>query len=111
MVESMERLLKMALRFAESKYTRSAQRAKWTRLAGQLLWYKDQILRAMTWEAIDQDYDKLEREVYNQRKQAQTPRIQRIEPAPFVPTLVKKRDDRDEAGKDSTHADLDKKEA
>jgi len=55
----MERLLKMALRFAESKYTRSEERAKWTRLADQPLWYKDQILRAMTWEALDQDYDRL----------------------------------------------------
>ena len=37
------------------QYTRSSQRAKWTRLAGQLIWYKDQILRAMTWEALEQD--------------------------------------------------------
>ena len=32
-VESMERLLNLALRLAESQYTRSVQRARWTRLA------------------------------------------------------------------------------
>ena len=51
MVESMEELLAQAEKLAMSQYARSAQRAKWTRLTGQLLWYKDQILRAMTWEA------------------------------------------------------------
>jgi hypothetical protein len=45
-----------------SQYTRSAQRAKWTRLAGQLIWYKDQILRAMTWEALEKDVHRLARE-------------------------------------------------
>lgn len=47
LIESMDKLLSQAQRLAESQYTRSAQRTKWTRLAGQLLWYKDQILRAM----------------------------------------------------------------
>ena len=61
LIESMDKLLAQAKKLAESQYTRSAQRAKWTRLAGQLLWYKDQTLRAMTWEALEQDVHRLMR--------------------------------------------------
>ena len=61
LIESMDKLLAQARKLAESQYTRSGQRAKWTRLAGQLLWYKDQILRAMTWEALEQDVHRLMR--------------------------------------------------
>ena len=101
MVESMEKLLAQAQRLALSKYTRSAERSKWTRLAGQLLWYKDQILRAMTWEAIEQDFNRLERDVYKDRNRRQAPTWQRITPAPFVPNLVKKRKDDPDAEEDS----------
>jgi hypothetical protein len=45
MVESMEKLLAQAQKLAMSQYTRSAQRVSWIRLAPQLSWYKDQILR------------------------------------------------------------------
>ena len=61
LIESMDKLLAQAKKLAESQYTRSSQPAKWTRLAGQLLWYKDQILRAMTWEALEQDVHMLMR--------------------------------------------------
>ena len=59
LIESMDKLLAQAQRLAESQYTRSSQRAKWTRLAGQLVWYKDQILRTMTGEALEQDVHRL----------------------------------------------------
>lgn len=96
MIESMEKLLAQAQKLATSQYTRSSERSKWTRLAGQLLWYKDQILRAMTWEALEQDFQKLARDVYEDRNKRQAPTWQRIEPAPFVPTLVKKKRDDEE---------------
>ena len=66
-IESIEKLIDQASRIALSRYTRSAQRAKWTRLAGQLIWYKDQILRAMTWEALEQDVNGLMRQVFADR--------------------------------------------
>jgi len=102
MVESMERLLEQARKLATSQYTRSAERSKWTRLAGQLLCYKDQILRAMTWEALEQDFQRLETIVCNERQRQQRPTWQRIEPAPFVPTLVKKRKDDQQIEEDSS---------
>ena len=61
LIESMDKLLARARKLAESQYTRSGQRAKWTRLAGQLLWYKYQILRAMTCKALEQDVHMLMR--------------------------------------------------
>lgn len=89
MVESIEKLIDQANRMALSRYTRSAQRAKWTRLAGQLIWYKDQILRGMTWEALDVEVKDLVRRVLadeEERKRAPT-----ILKAPtWVPTVVKK---------------------
>ena len=95
MVDSMERLLSQAEKLALSQYTRSAERSKWTRLAGQLLWYKDQILRGMAWEALEQDLNKLTRDAYNERhkQQRQRPTWQPITPAPFAPTIVKRREE------------------
>src|SRR3989454_12258832 len=95
MVESMEKLLGQAQKLALSQYTRSAERSKWTRLAGQLLWYKDQILRGMAWEALEQDLNKLTRDAYNDRhkQQRQRPTWQPITPAPFAPTIVKRREE------------------
>ncbi len=108
LIESMDKLLAQAQRLAESQYTRSGQRAKWTRLAGQLLWYKDQILRAMTWEALEQDVHRLMRDMYSDRNQPLGPRLQRVEPAPFVPTIVKKRQEDDDPDNASSDADPEK---
>ena len=89
MIESIEKLIDQANRMALSRYTRSAQRAKWTRLAGQLIWYKDQILRAMTWEALDVEVKDLVRRVFaaeEERKRAPTV----LKPPTWAPTVIKK---------------------
>lgn len=104
MVETMDRLLDQAQRMATSRYTRSAQRAKWTRLAGQLLWYKDQILRAMTYEALEQDVNQAIRDMAEDRRKQSLPRYAVIQRAPFQPTIVKKTEDEDE-NKGSTYSD------
>jgi hypothetical protein len=114
MVESMEKLLDQALRMAQSRYTRSAQRAKWTRLAGQLLWYKDQILRAMTYEALEQDMKQAIRDQYKDRQElarsrTKYPIIQPTGPTPFQPTIVKKKQE-DEEAQESIYSDSSSKE-
>jgi len=101
MIESMEKLLGLAQKLAFSQYTRSSQRARYVRLAGQLLWYKDQILRGMTWEALEQDYRRLYRIVYEDHNKRMMPTWQHITPAPFVPNLVKKRNEDPNAEEDS----------
>lgn len=104
MVETMDRLLDQAQRMATSRYTRSSQRAKWTRLAGQLLWYKDQILRAMTYEALEQDVNQAIRDMAEDRRKQSLARYPVIQRAPFQPTVVKKVHE-DEEIKDSTYSD------
>ena len=89
MVESIEKLIDQANRMALSRYTRSAQRAKWTRLAGQLIWYKDQILRGMTWEALDVEVKDLVRRVLaDEEERKRAPTI--LRPPTWAPTVVKK---------------------
>jgi hypothetical protein len=117
LIESMNELMVMAKRMAMSRYTRSAQRAKWTRLAGQLLWYKDQVLRAMTWEALEQDVKQGLRDQAEDRKRLEKmqfkpsyPVIQPVSPAPFQPTIVKKKQDGDEGNQDSVYSDDSSKE-
>lgn len=64
MVDAIADLISMSRKYAKSRYTRSSQRAKWTRLAGQLIWYKDQVLRAMSYEALEQDLHAMLRAIF-----------------------------------------------
>jgi hypothetical protein len=91
MIESIELLIAQAQKLALSQYTRSAERSKWTRLAGQLIQWKDHILRDMTFEALEHDMHAMMRYVYGQNEQQRRPTWQRIGPTPLVPTLVKKK--------------------
>ncbi len=59
MIEAVRDLIEEARRRAKSNYTRSKERARWTRLAGQLIWYKDQILRSMSYEALEEEVAQL----------------------------------------------------
>ena len=107
MIESIEKLIGQANRMALSRYTRSAQRAKWTRLAGQLIWYKDQILRAMTWEALDVEVKDLVHRVFEvEEERKRAPTI--LKPPTWAPTVVKKlQKDLDERSKELDEATAD----
>ena len=41
MIETVQDLIQTSHRYPKSQYTPNAQRARWTKLAGQLIWYKD----------------------------------------------------------------------
>lgn len=88
MVESIEGLIGQAQNKALSRYTRSAQRARWIRLAGQLIWQKDQILRNMTLEALEQDVKKMLRDVLEDK--ARRSRTSLV--GTWASTLYKKKD-------------------
>src|SRR6266852_5848184 len=45
MIDTVQDLIQTSHKYAKSQYTPNAQRARWTKLAGQLIWYKDQILK------------------------------------------------------------------
>src|SRR5437899_12894606 len=52
MIETVQDLIQTSHKYAKSQYTPSAQRARWAKLAGQLIWYKDQILKNFSLEAM-----------------------------------------------------------
>ena len=89
MVEAIEVLIGQAQRMALFRYTRSAKRARWIRLAGQLLWQKDQILRNMTLEAFEQDVKDMLRIVLEDKDH----RASFVASRSWTPTLYKKKDE------------------
>ena len=52
MIDIVQDLIQTSHKYARSQYTPGAQRARWTRLAGHLIWYKDQILKNYSLEAM-----------------------------------------------------------
>jgi hypothetical protein len=63
MIETIEDLIQESHKHAKSQYTPSVQRPRWTRLAGQLIWYKDQILKNTSLEAMEIDMQELKKKV------------------------------------------------
>ena len=72
-LETLRELIEEARKRAKSHYTASKERARWVKLAGQLLWYKDQVLRSMTLESVEKEVAELKQIVLN-RDKAQEPK-------------------------------------
>ena len=53
MIIAMDEMIEEARRMAKSKRVRASERIRWTRLAGELIWYKDSILKNKTYEALE----------------------------------------------------------
>ena len=51
----------------KSKNTPSREKTKWMRLAGQLIWYKDQILRSLSYEALEKEVAEMKKRVFAAR--------------------------------------------
>ena len=90
MIDTIQDLIQSSHKAAKCQYTQSAQRAKWTRLAGQLIWYKDQILRSMTLEAMEIELQELEKEVMESNELKQGEIMKRN-----FPTLVFRKSEED----------------
>ncbi len=71
MIEAVRDLIEEARRKPKSNYTPSKERARWTRLAGQLIWYKDQILRSMSYEALEEEVAQLKQLVREKKGESQ----------------------------------------
>src|SRR5207253_11429905 len=63
MIETVQDLIQTSHKYAKSQYTPSAQRVRWTKLAGQLIGYKDQILKNVSLEAMTIELQALTRRV------------------------------------------------
>lgn len=61
MILSIRDFIEEAQKRARSKNTPSRERVKWVNLAGKLIWYKDQILRSMTHEAMEKEIAELKK--------------------------------------------------
>jgi hypothetical protein len=61
MIDTIQDLIQTSHKYAKSQYTPSAQRARWTKLAGQLIWYKDQIMKSFSLEALTIQLQDLEK--------------------------------------------------
>ncbi len=59
LVETLRDLIEETRKRAKSHYTSSKERARWVRLAGQLVWYKDQVLRSLSYEALEEEVAQL----------------------------------------------------
>ena len=64
MIIAMDEMIEEARRMAKSKRIRASERIRWTRLAGQLIWYKDSILKNKTYEALEVEVWMLKEEVH-----------------------------------------------
>ena len=69
MIETVQDLIQTSHKYAKSQYTPSAQRARWTKLAGQLIWYKDQIMKNFTLEAMTIELQALKKHVVESEQQ------------------------------------------
>jgi len=63
MIDAIQDLIRTSHKYAKSQYTPQAQRARWTKLAGQLIWYEDQILKSFTLEALTIEMQELKKRV------------------------------------------------
>src|SRR5437867_2952433 len=63
MIAAIRELIEEAQKRVKSKYTPSRERTKWMNLAGKLIWYKDQVLRSMSYEALEKEVALLKKRV------------------------------------------------
>ena len=69
MIETVQDLIQTSHKYAKSQYTLNAQRVRWTKLAGQLIWYKDQILKNFSLEAMTIQLEALQKRMIESEEQ------------------------------------------
>jgi hypothetical protein len=69
MVDTIQDLIQMSHKYAKSQYTPSNQRSRWAKLGGQLIWYKDQILKSFSLEALTIEMQDLKQQVRESEEQ------------------------------------------
>jgi len=98
MIETVQDLIQTSHKYAKSQYTPSAQRARWTKLAGQLIWYKDQILKNFSLEAMTIELEALTKRVIEseERRERET-RTRNYQTIVFPKKEERKAEDAEEA--------------
>ena len=73
MIDTVQDLIRMSHKYAKSQYTPSNQRARWAKLAGQLIWYQDNIMKNFSLEAMYIEVQDVKKRVLesNERRERQ----------------------------------------
>ena len=77
MIDIVQDLIQTSHKYAKSQYTPGSQRARWIKLAGQLIWYKDQILKNYSLEAMTIELNALKKQMIESEKQRERESQQR----------------------------------
>src|SRR5438094_4716708 len=77
MIETVQDLIQTSHKYAKSQYTPNAQRVRWTKLAGQLIWYKDQILKNFSLEAMTIQLEALQKRMVESEEQRERQSLSR----------------------------------
>ena len=77
MIETVQDLIQTSHKYAKSQYTPNAQRVRWTKLAGQLIWYKDQILKNFRLEALTIQLEALQKRMIESEEQRERQSVSR----------------------------------
>jgi len=73
MISAIHEMIEEARKKAKSRRAPANERIRWTRLAGQLIWYKDSILRRMTQEAMERELIVLKKQVLRKKSEEKPP--------------------------------------
>ena len=85
MIETVQDLIQTSHKYAKSQYTPNAQRVRWTKLAGQLIWYKDQILKNFSLEAMTVQLEALQKRMEESEEGRQRQSVSRNYPTIVFP--------------------------
>ena len=77
MIETVQDLIQTSHKYAKSQYTPNEQRVRWTKLAGQLIWYKDQILKNFSLEALTIELEALKKRMIESEEQRERQSLSR----------------------------------
>ena len=97
MIETVQDLIQTSHKYAKSQYTPNAQRVRWTKLAGQLIWYKDQILKNFSLEAMTVQLEALQKKVVESQERRERQSASRNYPTIVFPKPERKAEDADKA--------------
>src|SRR5437867_6823207 len=100
MIETVQDLIQTSHKYAKSQYTPNAQRVRWTKLAGQLIWYKDQILKNFSLEAMTIQLEALQKRMIESEEQRERQSLSRN-----YQTIVFRKPEERKAEDGETHAE------
>jgi len=105
MIDTIQDLIQTSHKYSKSQYTPQAQRARWTKLAGQLIWYKDQILKSFSLEALTIQLQDLQKRVVESQEQRERQSASRNYPTIVFPKREERKAEEADKAQDGESAD------